>query len=362
MPGKSTIIGFNALRAFSVLLVISSHVGINGLSSHPAWVTFFRVFDANYGVRTFFILSGFLITTILIKEHVETGRISIPYFIVKRALRILPLYFLALAFVFVLASLGLAQWKSMPFWYSLLFVFNYVPQRANINYMSHLWSLSVEEQFYILWPLLFAVLIRTRRALLAVCVTIIALCYWRSGVDVGELAKTYYPGRWTIPAIYPILIGCTLAILISYGKPVAIVFGSRLALLVSLGLISLPFFYRVWPVHIPFLGAIGIGGIIAWIYLNQANRMVRNLDWGIIGYLGVISYGLYMWQGIFTGNGGYRSFPGWPPDVWTGAVITFIVAPLSFHFYESWFIAQKHRFEYLAGLRFPHPTRPAQLP
>ena len=360
MSEKRTIVGFDAMRAFSVLLVISSHVGINGLFNHPAWVSFFKVFDANCGVRTFFILSGFLITTILIKEHVKTGRISIPYFMVKRALRILPLYFLALAFVYVLASFGLAQWRAMPFWYSLFFVFNYVPQNANVNYMSHLWSLSVEEQFYILWPLLFALLFRTRWALLVLCITIVALCYWRSGADVGELAKTYYPNRWTIPAIYPMLIGCVFAILISYGKPATTIFGSRLALLASLVLVSLPFFYRAWSVHIPFLGAAGVGGIITWIYLNQSNRIVQRLDWGIIGYLGVISYGLYMWQGVFTGNGSYRSFSGWPPDVWTGALITFIVAPLSFHFYESWFVAQKHRFEYLASPRFPQ-TQPARI-
>lgn len=360
MPGKNTIVGFNAFRAFSVLLVISSHVGINGLSNHPAWVGFFRVFNADYGVRTFFILSGFLITTILIKEYEKTGRISIPFFIVKRALRILPLYFLSLAFVFVLAMFGFAQWKSVPFFYSLFFVFNYIPKDGTINYMSHLWSLSVEEQYYILWPLLFALLFRTRWALLALCGGLIALCYWRSGVDVGDLAKTYYPGRWTIPAIYPILIGCVAAILLSYGRPTAAFLGSWAALWVSFALVSLPF------VHVsastPFLGAAGIAGIIAWTYLNQANRVVQKLDWGIIGYLGMISYGLYMWQGIFTGNGGYRSFPGWPPDVWTGAIVTFIVAPLSFHFYESWFIAQKYRFEYLMGLRLLHPTQPVQLP
>lgn len=68
--------------------------------------------------------------------------------------------------------------------------------------------------------------------------------------------------------------------------------------------------------------------------LNQQRSAVRLLDWGPIGYIGIISYGLYMWQGILTGNGSYRVTPNWPPDPHLGALLTFIVAPISFHFFE----------------------------
>jgi peptidoglycan/LPS O-acetylase OafA/YrhL len=58
------------------------------------------------------------------------------------------------------------------------------------------------------------------------------------------------------------------------------------------------------------------------------------MDWGPIGYIGMISYGLYVWQGVLTGNGTYRQIPTWPLPVFIGAALTFVIAPLSFHFFE----------------------------
>lgn len=351
------IFGFDAFRAFSVLLVIASHVGVNWWYENPFWTRFFEVFNAGYGVRTFFVLSGFLLTTILIGEYEARGKVSVPYFMIKRALRILPLYFLILFLIIVLVKLGIAyipNYKGLL--YSTFFIFNFIPRDDNVNFLSHLWSLAVEEQFYILWPLVFAVLFRSKAVLGGACLAVIAVCYWRMTSDNGPAAQIYYTPRWTIPAIYPILIGCVYAIAISYRGRTQAVLASPAWLVLSLGLVILPLVVTGHEASIEVAGAFGIGGIVAWTYLNQKNAVVRRLDTWPIGYIGTISYGLYMWQGFFTGNGTYR-IGSWPPDVWTGALLTFIAAPLSFHLYEQWFTRQKYRFRFLQQPRGNAITR-----
>src|ERR1700749_3676500 len=88
---KHRIRGFDALRAFAVTLVILSHVGIIAAAQSPLWKSFFSVFNANYGVKTFFVLSGFLITTLLAQEFDRSGSVNVPAFMLRRVFRILPL-------------------------------------------------------------------------------------------------------------------------------------------------------------------------------------------------------------------------------------------------------------------------------
>jgi peptidoglycan/LPS O-acetylase OafA/YrhL len=80
------------------------------------------------------------------------------------------------------------------------------------------------------------------------------------------------------------------------------------------------------------ISSLGIAGVIGWIYLNQSNAFVRKMDSGIVGYLGMISYGLYI-RGFLAGNGSYRD-ARWPPNIWIGAALTFPVAALSFKYFE----------------------------
>src|SRR4051812_6350254 len=96
---NNRIYGFDAIRAVSVLLVIASHIGLIGWASQTPLGDFFAIFNASFGVRAFFVLSGFLITTILIEEYEEFGSIDVRLFMIKRSLRILPLYFVVLLFL-----------------------------------------------------------------------------------------------------------------------------------------------------------------------------------------------------------------------------------------------------------------------
>ncbi|MFD9901276.1 acyltransferase family protein [Mesorhizobium sp. NPDC059025] len=323
--------GFHALRAFSVLLVIVSHIGITEAATSPYLVTFFTVFNAKYGVKTFFVLSGFLITTILIKEAERTGRIDIRSFITKRAFRILPLYYLIIAIAIVLVLLGIAEpsWNGMAF--GTFLAYNFVPQRHNVNYLSHLWSLAVEEQYYLFWPLIFAWFVDRKTALIGVCIAFLLICYAFLDRDFGHLSAKFSTSLWTIPAIYPISTGSLLALLVSEDRRKLL--GSGAALASSAILIALPLFVPPQPL-VEIASTLGIAGIIAWIYLNQSNRVVQSLDWKPLFFIGQISYGLYMWQGLLTGNGPYRPFPGFPLDPAIGAVLTLPIATASFFLFE----------------------------
>jgi peptidoglycan/LPS O-acetylase OafA/YrhL len=102
-----------------VLLVILSHTGLLGKASDaaPILAAAVSVFNADFGVKTFFVLSGFLITSLLIAEHRETGRIDIPAFMLRRALRILPLYVVILMLAVILMCFGIAR----PAWTAALY-------------------------------------------------------------------------------------------------------------------------------------------------------------------------------------------------------------------------------------------------
>ena len=148
--GADTIAGLDGLRALSVLCVVYGHL---------LWVPSFpfkglvRVLNpAGLGVNVFFVISGFLITTILLKEKDATGRVSLRRFYLRRSLRIFPAYYVFLICVFALAFAGVIALERSDYLYTLSYTFNLKGHQATW-WVGHTWSLAVEEQFYLLWPL-----------------------------------------------------------------------------------------------------------------------------------------------------------------------------------------------------------------
>ena len=345
------IIGFDALRAISVTLVILSHAGIIASVSSPALKSFFTAFNANTGVTIFFVLSGFLITTLLRKEKDAAGRINIPHFFARRALRILPLYYLAIIIAAFVSALNIQAIHPSALVHAITYTYNFVQQSKDVNFLSHLWSLAVEEQFYLMWPFVIAALSPKPYRLAIFCILIIAACCMFLVVSTqwDVLSRRFYLTRWFIPAALPILVGCLFAIMLHaviYKASIQTALASPLALAVSLSAVFCPLWLS--PTTHSFFSQLsvvfGIGTLVSWISLNQASIFVKCLDWGPIGYLGKISYGLYVWQGILTGNGPYRETLHWPPPPVLGAILTLIVAPMSYHFFEKRFLSLKSRF------------------
>jgi peptidoglycan/LPS O-acetylase OafA/YrhL len=144
---RGRIPSLDGLRAVSIILVMASHA-IQGTHSF-----LFRLFflHADLGVRVFFIISGFLITSLLLQERAEAGRISLLLFYIRRTLRILPPFVLFVVAVATLNALGIIQVPPGNWVYALTYTMNFDTHAPWV--LGHLWSLSVEEQFYLLWPL-----------------------------------------------------------------------------------------------------------------------------------------------------------------------------------------------------------------
>ena len=203
-----TIPALDGFRALAIGFVIASHVGLE------------RVFPGQFGVTLFFFLSGYLITTLLRREVGRGGHIDLPAFYRRRAVRILPPLYITFTFLLLMSALHLlrhinGQWL----WADLLFLSNYLPLSAM---PIGLWSLAVEEHFYLGFPLLLALL--TRRfsfgraagTCLAVCALVLGVRLWEIARGADLTGATI--GVWTHTRIDSILFGCVLAL---WNNPVA---------------------------------------------------------------------------------------------------------------------------------------------
>ena len=123
---------------------------------------------AHLGVSVFFVISGFLITSLLLKELDATGTIAIKRFYLRRAFRIFPPFYFYLAIVFVLAVVGLFPTPLRAFFFAATYTSDYyLGPGSGSGGLQHLWSLSVEEQFYLLWPAALLLLGKRRAIYLA---------------------------------------------------------------------------------------------------------------------------------------------------------------------------------------------------
>ena len=333
-----TIRGLNGLRAISVLLVIASHgMLLDALGVSNPVVR--NLMTPNTGVTFFFVLSGFLITLLLLKERELTGAISLRNFYIRRALRIFPLYFLALSVVPVVEYFQFAVVNPCVYWYAYTYLYNFGPQQCDLNAYSHFWSLAVEEHFYLVWPFIFLFFRRWALAivvLFALVAAFIGLSPWPS------LAGAYGSARWTYPAAAPIAFGCIAAYLVYSNafsfwatRPIP-----RLAFL-AVGVIALVGNAYGQPRALFFTG---LTCIVLYVYYSQDSLVVRALEFRPLAYLGQISYGLYVWQGVLAGNGSSRDFEYFPLPLHLGIALTFVVAPLSYHFFEAPILRLKKRF------------------
>ena len=146
--------GLDGLRALSIAAVVLAHASLtwSGTTDHAHPLA--RL--GSIGVDLFFVISGFLITWLLLREQRRNAVISLRAFYIRRAWRILPPYLVFLASLFAFSSIGLIQITSRDWGGALTYTVNFLPGTSWP--FGHLWSLSVEEHFYLFWPLLLIVL------------------------------------------------------------------------------------------------------------------------------------------------------------------------------------------------------------
>jgi peptidoglycan/LPS O-acetylase OafA/YrhL len=202
LPASQRLPSLDGLRAVSIALVIGSHA--LGMFELPSWLQPFAfIVNGNLGVRIFFCISGFLITYLLLQERKRTGSIDLKAFYIRRALRIFPANYL---FIAVLATISFADWTKIPTC-NLLTALTYTKNYGCDGPLEgHLWSLGVEEQFYLLWP--FAVVYcNPRRALAIACL----LCFIAPISRAAEYVLGNSPFTWLPSNADGLMVGAALA-------------------------------------------------------------------------------------------------------------------------------------------------------
>lgn len=332
-----TIPALNAVRAISVALVILYH-GDFGLSYVPG----------AYGVTSFFVLSGFLITWLLLAEHDGKGAISVSAFIRRRSLRILPAF---LVYWGVIVAYLLARGRPVPWSHALsalLFVSNYhnALHGDPNNGFSHTWSLATEEQFYLLWPAALLLLLRRpSRGLPVLLATVTAIWAYRIALVAGGVRQSYLYAAFDARCD-ALLVGCALAFSLRdprcarwWGavchRPL-----SLWATAVALALVSTGGWWTGWPWYrdavghalFPILAAVGIAQAMAF----ADTPVWRWLEWPAVAYVGRISYSLYLWQQLtlYAVTSRLPSAPKWSQAV-AAIGVTLCVAGLSYKFVET---------------------------
>ena len=199
----------DGLRGISILMVLTAHVPV------PGW----HELQGGYGVTVFFVLSGFLITGLLLREEQDTGGISLFSFYIRRAFRLFPLYYLVLAvycvliFVLGLHPDGRAGFTDALPWY--VFYLQDIPYFRDRSHSGGFipvpfyqsWSLGIEEKFYLLWPIVAFRALRNQRARMALAV---------GAVLFFSAARFVYQGRYIFPYA-AISWGCLLGLLYDSG-------------------------------------------------------------------------------------------------------------------------------------------------
>jgi peptidoglycan/LPS O-acetylase OafA/YrhL len=346
----------DGLRAISLAMVLLGH--LDGTRNYPRALEPLGQF-ADMGVRIFFVLSGFLITGLLLRERSKTGAISLRLFYLRRVFRIFPA-----AYVFI-AVMGVLSFRSVialnP--HDLLFAVTYT---SNFNLhrswnFGHLWSLSVEEQFYLLWPAVLVLWGAPRAAKLAWVVIAVSplvrmlVWYlspvWREGIGV------------IFPTIAdPLAAGCILAL----QRDWLWAQGWYRRILTSPYFWLVPFavfagdLTRLHP-RVSFVIAQPIMNLAIAMSLDYCMRHAtswvgRVLDWRPMAFVGVLSYSIYLWQQLFLNRDGVAVWNSFPLNL----CLTILCALASYKLVEQPFLRLKDRFAFERKLQRSAPPNGSQ--
>ncbi|MEZ0542556.1 acyltransferase family protein [Fibrella arboris] len=396
--------GFNGVRFIAASAVIVHHIeeykSVFLFGREDLWARPFAYQLGRLGVSLFFVLSGFLITYLLLAEKQKTGRIAIRKFYIRRVLRIWPLYFLVV-------GLGLLVWPLIPmlhtpamlgdvsdqFGLKLLFYGLVLPNFAlalfgNVPMVSHAWSIGVEEQFYLMWPWL--VLSNNPKRTLKIVLGVVGLLalwflYERFVARPAYLGDDPERSPFIVLAFFmaQFRIGCMAIggvgawLLFSRHRVLQPIFQRNVQIAVY-SVLALCF---VFSVRVPGFNYEFYALFFCFMLLNLAGNPASlvKLDHPVTRFMGDISYGLYMYHPLLITlcmNGLLRLWPGLPVTgnsadfsfmalLYMGSfALTTLVAWLSYTYFEKPFLSLKDRFAVVASSRRPaeQPAPPAPTP
>jgi peptidoglycan/LPS O-acetylase OafA/YrhL len=354
----------DGLRFFAFLAVFLSHIAVfsNGAStSRPALVELFNMFG-RFGVDLFFALSAYLLTSLMLAERKKCGTLDLRSFYMRRLLRIWPLYFTWLAALIVTRHVWSDYSVSffVPF---LLFAGNFAAAFGAVTSLVilPLWSLSVEEQFYIVWPLLFRKLTRRGVAVAGITVLIFSICIrfelLRAGMTPHQI---WFLGFARIGAI---ALGILIAALPRYSNRAR---GLWFLLGIACwGDAALCHLYRMHPegMAAPMWGfTLAAVGAAAFLFATIGIQRGTILTNPLCIQLGRISYGMYVFHGaaLVLASRIVPASPDpvfWPVFALVGFGLTLMFSVASYRWIESPFLRMKKHYEVVRSA----PLTPAMV-
>lgn len=297
IPPTSYIPSLDGIRAVAVVLVFLSHIH------------FTKLIPGGFGVTIFFALSGYLITTLLAREYDREGRIAFGAFYLRRLLRLSPPLLITLACTFALYFAGWTWGVFDPYVVlsQIFYYFNYynlhgagAGEANTIAGLDLLWSLSVEEHFYMIWPLMFLAIARKSIGIPHVIALIILILIWRA-----IRVMSFGDSEWTIHTSTDtrfdmLLFGCLLALMNWRGMSAKIFPGgwAKYAVIAAaLGAILATLVIRDYDFRLTLrytIQGIAIMPLFYYAVSDHKNLIFRPLNWAPIRWIGVYSYTIYL--------------------------------------------------------------------
>jgi len=345
------ITALDGLRGFALILVLLFH------TFSPF------TYGGFIGVDIFFVLSGFLITHILISEYSRNNKINLKFFYIRRVLRLAPALLIVTMFYLLYTQTQLIGAEKEDAWwisFSTIFYFgNWLRafDISSLNQLGHTWSLSIEEQFYLLWPLAIILAFKklgNKKTIILTCISIVVILWINRGILVINDASIHRLYFATDTHIDGLLIGGLAAMLMNWyivKKPNFISFFTRYNTHISY--LSFTFYIistlvlnmwlrEIYIFYYPILSII-TAILITSFYITKGDKQNYLFSNKWIVWLGSISYGVYLWHWLI-----YRILASYNIEGlimgFYGSIVAILLASVSFYMVEKPILKHKSKF------------------
>lgn len=281
-------------------MVLGGHLVLSG-TAPAALSRAAPLLNGELGVRLFFVISGFLITTLLLREQRDNGAVSLRNFYARRFIRLAPVQLAFIATLFALTQLASLSMTPCRFVTALSYTKNY----ACAGWIDvHLWSLSVEEQFYLLWPV---VLVRApRRAAVVMAVALIAISPVSRAIEYQNGGRQFF---WLTSNADALMMGCLLGVLSASMPDIIAKTASSRPTFVRAALIAVIAGQEALKQHVllakftvtvgPIIQSAAVAALILSLTHWPHGLLFRALNLRPVALIGTLSYSIYVWQQIF---------------------------------------------------------------
>jgi peptidoglycan/LPS O-acetylase OafA/YrhL len=331
----------DGLRCIAVSMVLFSHLlGTRGFLN-PLPGTFLYEFG-NLGVKVFFVISGYLITNLLLHELNKTSKIHIGKFYFRRTFRIFPPCYFMIAALILFGLMGWINLTPRDVLHAVTYTSNYYPERS--WHVGHTWSLGVEEQFYLLWPAVLVVLGRRKgfwaaASLIFICPIIrVFLWHFYKTAGIGFRFETVADA---------IATGCLLAgahIWLGTQPLYNRILASKWFVAVPVTVLLFHTLYghpTIYYLISHTVMNIGIALCLHWCVTHHTGKVGRILNSSPLVFIGLISYSLYLWQQIFLNRGSMSAFTQFPLNI----ILVVAASLVSYFVVEQPFLRLRQRLE-----------------